>query len=412
MRYDRIIGFIKKCYQNVPLYKNIAREMSISEINRITDVPVIGKKELIGRQNECIAPEYCGKYINNELLLMRTSGSTGHYLQIMWDMADIDRSLVGLWLRRAKNYGIFPHSRLVIFFTDALSPDRYRQERNELGISKQMLLPHNIGAACANIVSWDPEWMILQPQTAVLLTEYIKRSGCGVPPSLKYVEFTGEVLDPSVRKDVENIFGCVTANQYGANETGSVAYECPCGNLHVMSGNVYAEIVDEDGVTVADSISGAYDGERAKGAIVVTSLTNKAMPFIRYDIGDKGAILNKKCSCGCKFPVMELHGGRRNDFISQKDGGRMSSYLLVKMIDRLNVVTDGAVLQFHFTQRAYDKFKVRLYTEEDKEEIRAVISEIFEEEFPYEAQLEVCFENTSMNVGTDGKYAYFTNETA
>ncbi len=179
-----------------------------------------------------------------------------------------------------------------------------------------------------------------------------------------------------------------------------------------MSGNVYAEIVDEDGVTVADSISGAYDGERAKGAIVVTSLTNKAMPFIRYDIGDKGAILNKKCACGCKFPVMELHGGRRNDFISQKDGGRMSSYLLVKMIDRLNAVTDGAVLQFHFTQRAYDKFKVRLYTEEDKEEIRAVISEIFEEEFPYEAQLEVCFENASMNVGTDGKYAYFTNETA
>lgn len=133
MRYDRIIGFIKKCYQNVPLYKNIAREMSISEIDHITDVPVIGKKELIGRQNECIAPEYCGKYINNELLLMRTSGSTGHYLQIMWDMADIDRSLVGLWLRRAKNYGIFPHSRLVIFFTDALSPDRYRQEKTNWG---------------------------------------------------------------------------------------------------------------------------------------------------------------------------------------------------------------------------------------------------------------------------------------
>ncbi|MDE6492823.1 MAG: hypothetical protein K2L37_06725, partial [Lactobacillus sp.] len=62
MGYDRIIGFIKKCYQNVPLYKNIARERNISEITRITDVPVIDKKEFIGRQNECIAPEYCGKY--------------------------------------------------------------------------------------------------------------------------------------------------------------------------------------------------------------------------------------------------------------------------------------------------------------------------------------------------------------
>lgn len=412
MRYDRIIDFIKKCYQNVPLYRNIAQERGISEISYITDVPVIGKKEFIGRQNECIAPEYCGKYINNELLVRRTSGSTGHYLQIIWDTADIDRSLAELWYRRVKNYGIFPHNRLVLFFSDSLSEDKYRQQKNELGISSSMLLPHNIGEAYANILSWEPEWMILQPQTAVLLTEYIKRRGSGVPASLKYVEFTGELLEPSVRKEVENLFGCKTANQYGANETGSVAYECPCGNLHIMSGSVYAEIVGDNDVTFADSIAGVYEGERAEGRIVLTSLTNNAMPFIRYDIGDKGAFLNKECSCGCKFPVMELYGGRQNDFISRKDGGRMSTYLLVKMIDRLNEVTDGAVLQFHFTQRSYDKFKVRLYTEESREEIRAIISEIFEEDFPYDAQLEVCFENASTDVGINGKYACFTNETS
>lgn len=410
MGYQRIINFIKKSYENVPLYKNIAKERGISIINHIEDVPVIGKKEFVGRQNECINPRYSGKYIHNELLLRRTSGSTGQYLQIMWDTADIDRSLIELWLRRAKNHGIFPHSRLVLFFSDALSDDRYRQHKNELGISMRMLLPHNIENAYANILSWEPEWMILQPQTAVLLAEFVKRSGRELPSSLKYIEFTGEVLDASVRKDIENLFGCRSADQYGANETGSIAYECTNGNFHVMRSNVYVEILDEDDEVIADSIAGAYGGECAKGRIVVTSLSNNVMPFIRYDIGDKGAILNKKCSCGCNYPVLELYGGRQNDFVLLKDGGRLSPYIFVGMIDRLNAVTDGAVLQFHFAQRAYDKFKVRLYAEEADYEIKEIMLGIFEEDYPYDAELDIEFVDASMNVGINGKYAYFTNE--
>lgn len=177
-----------------------------------------------------------------------------------------------------------------------------------------------------------------------------------------------------------------------------------------MRSNVYVEILDEDDEVIADSVAGAYGGECAKGRIVVTSLSNNAMPFIRYDIGDKGAILNKKCSCGCNYPVLELYGGRQNDFVLLKDGGRLSPYIFVGMIDRLNAVTDGAVLQFHFAQRAYDKFKVRLYAEEADYEIKEIMSGIFEEDYPYDAELEIEFVNASMNVGINGKYAYFTNE--
>lgn len=410
MGYDRIVDFIKKCYADVPLYKNLANERSIAEISHTEDVPVITKKEFISKQNECISPRYCSKYINNELLLRRTSGSTGHYLQIMWDIADINRSLMELWLRRAKYYGIFPHNRLVLFFLDSLSGDKYRRQRNELGISKEMLLPNNIEDAYANILSWEPEWMIIQPQTAVLLTEFIKRKQCGVPASLKYVEFTGETLDDSVRKEAESIFGCKTADQYGANETGSIAYECPLGNLHIMKSNVYVEIVDGNDRVKADSISGVYAGDYAEGRIVVTSLTNNAMPFVRYDLGDKGAISNEKCVCGCVAPVLKLHTGRKNDFILLRDGNKLSPYIFVGMIDKINAFTDGAVLQFRIIQADYDKFRVRLYTEEDRNEIKKIASEIFEEDYPYEAEFAIEFVSSSMNVGIEGKYAYFVNE--
>ncbi len=410
MGYNKIIDFIKKCYGNVPLYKNLEQKYGIDEITQIKDVPVIGKKEFISKQDECINPEYCTKYIDNKLLLLRTSGSTGHYLEIMWDIADINRSLVELWLRRAKNHGIFPHNRLVLFFTDFTSDDKYRHKKNELGISKQMLLPNNIADAYENILEWDPEWMILQPGTAVLLIEFIKRTHCRIPASLKYVEFTGEVLEDSVRKSVEDIFGCTTANQYGANEVGSIAYECPNGNLHLMKSNVYVEIVNEDDIVIADSIKGVYAGDYAEGRIVVTSLTNNAMPFIRYDIGDEGVIVNNKCDCGCSSPILKLYSGRQNDFIMLKDGSKASPYIFVGIIDTLNSITEGAVLQFYIIQSDYDKFIIRLYTEEDREEINEIILGLLDEEYPYKAEFIIEFVNTSMQVGVNGKYTYFRNK--
>ena len=36
-------------------------------------------------------------------------------------------------------------------------------------------------------------------------------------------------------------------NQYGCYEANSIAYECPCGNLHWMEENIYVEVLDDEG---------------------------------------------------------------------------------------------------------------------------------------------------------------------
>jgi phenylacetate-CoA ligase len=90
------------------------------------------------------------------------------------------------------------------------------------------------------------------------------------------------MLYPFMREKIEQVFHCRVYNRYGSREVGDIACEregvqgfwvAPWGN--------YVEIVDEQGRRVPD-------GE--EGDILVTSLSNMAMPLIRYKIGDRGVL--------------------------------------------------------------------------------------------------------------------------
>ena len=44
------------------------------------------------------------------------------------------------------------------------------------------------------------------------------------------------------RNLIQEVFNCTIANQYGCNEVNSIAYECECGNLHLMQDCTYTEL--------------------------------------------------------------------------------------------------------------------------------------------------------------------------
>lgn len=70
---------------------------------------------------------------------------------------------------------------------------------------------------------------------------------------------------------MEAFFNCKVASQYGCYEVNSIAYECPFHKLHVMTENVYVEIVEDN-------------------QICITSKHNRVMPFVRYKVGDRGRL--------------------------------------------------------------------------------------------------------------------------
>jgi phenylacetate-CoA ligase len=139
------------------------------------------------------------------------------------------------------------------------------------------------------------------------LARFIIASKMAMPRTLLGVYSTAEVLTETQRALMQQAFGCKVFNQYGCREVPNIAWECRHGNMHVFADLVYLESVRID------------DEDR----LLVTSLTNRLMPFIRYNIGDSGRLLEGECACGSPFPMMEMGMCRQNDLIRTRAGKSM-----------------------------------------------------------------------------------------
>ena len=121
---------------------------------------------------------------------------------------------------------------------------------------------------------------------------------------------TGEMLSDGARRLITRSFGGDLRNRYGSVETGSIAWECEKGSLHVYSDSIIVEILDRSGDPVK---------EGKPGNVVLTPLWRRAMPFIRYELGDR-AVLGSKCSCGRGLHVIKSLEGRNNGFLILPSG--------------------------------------------------------------------------------------------
>lgn len=121
----------------------------------------------------------------------------------------------------------------------------------------------------------------------------------------------GEPLDEPTRKHLENTFDCKAYNSYGAFDVGYLALECTNKlGSHILADSLVMEVM-KDGNLVAP-------GER--GDIVVTGLSNSAMPLLRYRLGDVGILTDETCSCGRAFPMLKSIEGRSIDQLFLPNG--------------------------------------------------------------------------------------------
>ncbi len=168
--------------------------------------------------------------------------------------------------------------------------------------------------------------------------------------SVRGVITTAEVLDPGRRELISRAFNCKVHNQYGSREVPGVASECSHGGMHLLTHSAYAEFLP-----LPDGRDNGGAGENSRtGRLVLTGLTNRAMPLIRYEIGDTGAPVDGMCPCGRGFPLMSMELGRLGSTLRTLDGKRLYSTYFVRQMYGM----DGVNI-FQFRQTALDT--VRLY---------------------------------------------------
>ena len=170
-------------------------------------------------------------------------------------------------------------------------------------------------------------------------------------PSLMSCISTSEMLTIQDRKLLEKGFGIIIINEYGISEAGGItAFQNKTMDWCLSFESQYIEIVDQNNENVSEGID---------GDILITDLHNKAMPFIRYRVGDIGRLIKK----GNKIYLDQLIG-RTNDNIILPNG-KVSPGLTFYYIARSTLEKTEILKEFIIRQISIDTFIFDVVCERD-----------------------------------------------
>ena len=179
-----------------------------------------------------------------------------------------------------------------------------------------------------------PYYLKALPEYLQALAQHVRRRG-ERPLRIPVVKPMGALMTPRMKQSVAESFLGEIREDFGSNELGPMAFDCRFRQgLHLLSDHYLFEFVR------AGDGRPAADGEPAK--LLVTDLHNRAMPLIRYEIGDIVRVDRSPCRCGRTTPRITVEG-RVQDTIVTSDG---------------RVLTPRMIYEFLYSQPGIDQFQL------------------------------------------------------
>lgn len=270
-------------------------------------LPILHKEDITQHMDDLLACDAD----RNEVKIGHTGGSTGKPLAFWYDDAKHELMRAGM-MRSYMLSGWRPGQKILNFWgarQDVVPGGVFGTQFGDAIAAEHTIAAYEYTEK--QLIEWAHfiqryRPVLLQGYASVLseVARAVIETGLSMPKTLLGVYSTAEVLTDNQRQRMEQAFGCKVFNQYGSREIPNIACECRHGNMHVFTDMVMLESV-------------AMQNENR---LLVTSLTNRLMPMIRYDIGDSGHLLDGTCECGLPFPLMEMTLCRKNDHIRTRSG--------------------------------------------------------------------------------------------
>jgi len=344
-----LAAMIRHAAANVPFYARRLGDLTGWD-GAIESLPVLAKEDVRGHLDDLLDRNAHRRRVG----IGHTGGSTGQPLAFWYDQAKHELMRAGM-MRGFMMSGWRPGQKVLYLWgarqdvgkggvfgqrlTDALAGERTvaALEYTEARLAHWVRL----------IRRWRPVLLYGYASALAELARHVIDRHAALPDSLMGVYSTAEMLDESQRALMQQAFGCKVFNQYGCREVPNIAWECRHGGMHVMADLVLLESVPGEG----------------EDRLLVTSLTNRLMPFIRYDLGDSGRLLRGQCACGSPFPRMEMGLCRQNDLIHTRDGRRIHPAAFNRMLYGLTQVR-----QYQWVQTAPDRMVLNLVCPERLDE--------------------------------------------
>ena len=272
-----------------------------------------------------------------------TSGSTGNPVSFFYD-APHQASRFAARARYLRQNGWNPFRRsLWIVSTRMQSPDLLFTQRAQLfGIR---FLSHllDLEQLADSLRAMDPAYLYSYPVNLDGLARIFEARGQRLP-SLRRIFSGSEVLEDSQRDRLQRVFGVGVSDNYGSTEA-FLAWQCPLGSYHVNAEHVIVEIVDADGQPAAPG---------KLGRVLVTTLRNRLMPLVRYEIGDYAIASEGACRCGRTLPRIGAIAGREINLFTDTDGKHFTPWPLFQPL-----LAREWIKQDQIVQRGIGRFVVR-----------------------------------------------------
>jgi len=360
-RNTRLKRMVQHCYKSVPYYTHLFNEYGINyeSINTIEDLKVL---PILTKQ---IVNENFSEFISNsiprsKMVVSHTSGTTGSGFKFFTTNEAISEQWAVWWRYRRKigiqfgmwsalfggrsvvpiNHLVPPYSRMntpckqEYFSTYHMSDDTLLWYINEL--EKKQL-----------------QWIHGYPSAVNLLAEYMLSHNIKLSYQLKYITVGAENLLSSQMERINQAFGIFPYQHYGLSEGVANFSQDPNRIMYVDEDFGSVEFLNEQGNEEACNVVG-------------TTLSNYAMPLLRYRTGDIASV--KTTSNGRIIMALD---GRNEDYVILPNGNKIGrlDHIFKDMVN----IKEAQIVQKKYNEIILKIVKGENYTEKDE---RMLYSEV------------------------------------
>ena len=332
---------VKHSYINVPYYTELFDTYGIppdviKTLDDIKKIPILTKESARANQKKLVSKSINLKYITKG----KTGGTTGVPLLLYKDTKD--RSFAWASYYRWYNWiGIDKEDKVLTLwgartvlkssFKDRLAGNLIDWIQNNNTLNTFNINDNNLPEVYTKILKYNPILIKGYLSTLILIAKYMQKHNLPPNKNLKALSSTTESLLPIYRDLLQDVFSVNVYDQYGCGEVSAISYECAKHQgLHINEEHVFIESIDANDSVVFET----------KGRLIVTSLDNYVMPFIRYENGDMATLHTHKCSCGVNSSLMSSIDGRTVDTITLKNGTRVHGVFFTDLLYEIGITTD------------------------------------------------------------------------
>ncbi|MDB6029905.1 MAG: phenylacetate--CoA ligase family protein [Verrucomicrobiales bacterium] len=320
---SKMLGrLLSHCQAHVPFYAGVMKAsgrpnpVGSGPDHRLPSLPILTKDKILAHFDELRSSDLPSR----QWTYNTSGGSTGEPVRLIQDRDYADRSKAITFLYYSllgyetgqPMIRLWGSERDIEGHTKTFKSKFFNWLTNTSYLNAFKMTPERMREFIQTLNTIRPKLIVAYAQAMYELAVFAESEDIKVEPQRAVVTSAG-TLYPFMRAKIATVFGCQVYNLYGSREVSDMGCEIPGSEgLWVAPWGNYLEVVDDSGQPVPPG---------TEGNILVTCLTNYAMPLIRYQIGDRGALLPASRS-GFNPPgqVLKCVTGRNVDMFRTRNG--------------------------------------------------------------------------------------------